>query len=96
LHCPFCHASEDGRIEAQDEYGANIILVMFKCPFFYRLPAEELIENGILHEENAQGILDEWKETSGEQWLQSIGPILQDRERKNMEGHRNSFSRKST
>ncbi len=82
LHCPFCHASEDGRVEAQDEKGEKVILVMFKCPFHYRFPANMF--GSQTGDESAQRFLDEWKESNGDDWLSSIGPVLGERERRNM------------
>jgi hypothetical protein len=82
LHCPFCHAVEDGRIEAQDESGNNVILVMFGCPFFYRFPMNELSDSA--SESIAQRNLDNWKKSKGAKWLESLGPVLREREQKNM------------
>jgi hypothetical protein len=80
LHCPFCHAQEDGRIEAQDESGNEVVLVMFKCAFYYRFPSKELKDS----EEGAQHMLDNWRITAGSEWLESIGPVLRERETRNM------------
>jgi hypothetical protein len=88
LHCPFCNADEDGRIDAQDESGRNVVLVMFHCPFYFRFPAEELAS-----EELAQSNLSIWKKSHGSEWLESLGPVLRDRERKNMQKYEQSVVR---
>ena len=80
LFCPFCHAAEAERVQAIDENGKEIVLVMFDCPFFFRMEVSRLEP-----EENAQQFLNEWKNKEGDNWLSSIGPILRDREKKNIE-----------
>jgi hypothetical protein len=88
LHCPFCHASEDGRIEAQDEDGEKVILVMFKCPFHYRFASKVFASEA--SDESVQRFLDEWKKANGIEWLESIGPVLGERERRNMQKYQDS------
>jgi hypothetical protein len=83
LHCPFCNANEDGRLEALDEKGEDIVLVMFKCPFHFRFPRRLITsETG---DADAQKLLQDWKLEEGESWLDSIGPVLRQKERRNMQ-----------
>jgi hypothetical protein len=79
VHCPFCHAKETGRVPATDENQKQVVLVMFDCPFYMRMDSS-LIET----DEKAQQFLDNWRKTEGEKWLQNVGPILREREIKNM------------
>jgi hypothetical protein len=79
LYCPFCHASETERVLATDENQKQVLLVMFDCPFFMRMDVSQLES-----EEKAQRFLNDWKTREGESWLNSVGPILRERERKNM------------
>jgi hypothetical protein len=79
IRCPFCNASEDNRVEGVDENSKRIILLMFDCPFFFKLPQEVLASDQLV-----QNYLDEWRTREGELWLESIGPILKARELKNM------------
>jgi hypothetical protein len=83
LHCPFCHAMEDGRVEASDGEGNPILLVMFSCPFNYKFVKDELGSD-----DSMQKVLDSWRATNGEDWLESLGPVMKARELKNIERSR--------
>jgi len=57
-----------------------MVLLMFDCPFFFHLPIE------LLGKDNAiQAHLDEWRRTEGEDWLETLGPMMKNRELKNMQ-----------
>ena len=85
LHCPFCHAPEDARLDAIDEKGNSVLLVMFGCPFFFRFPADA---RGT--DESMQSLLDNWRVTDGEAWLDNVGPIMKERELRNIERYRSA------
>jgi hypothetical protein len=80
IKCPFCNASEDERISGVDENGKKVMLLLFDCPFFYRLPIELLASD-----DSIQNYLNEWRTREGDSWLESIGPILKVRELKNID-----------
>jgi hypothetical protein len=79
LYCPFCHAKETDRVLATDEDQNQVVLVMFDCPFFMRLNLSTLET-----EERAQQFLNDWKNNNGKKWLECIGPILREREMRNI------------
>jgi hypothetical protein len=79
LYCPFCHVRETERVSAIDENEKQVVLVMFDCPFSMKLDVSE-IESDV----KAQQFLNEWREKEGDRWLDSIGPILREREEKNI------------
>ena len=81
LHCPFCGAPEDERVSGVDEFGSNIVLLMFDCPFSLKTPTEIISQDDSV----TQKFLDDWRQKNGEAWLESIGPILKNREVRNME-----------
>ena len=62
-----------------DENGDEVILLMFDCPFFYRLPVSRLSSD-----DEVQSHLNEWRSKEGDSWLDNLGPILKSREQKNM------------
>jgi hypothetical protein len=80
LYCPFCHAAESERVLATDEDGKEVVLLMFDCPFFMKLEASHLESD-----ERAQHFLNQWRMKEGDRWLESIGPILRQREMRNIE-----------
>jgi hypothetical protein len=88
LHCPFCHASEGERLEAKDEDGEEIVLLMFDCPFYFRFYKDQ-----VGSDDRMQETLDAWKLESGEAWLESVGPIMKERELKNVERYETLHSR---
>jgi hypothetical protein len=81
LQCPFCDAPEDERIAGVDESGNSVVLLMFDCPFFYQLPQELASKT----ENEIQSFLNDWREEYGEDWLENVGPIMKNRELKNIE-----------
>jgi hypothetical protein len=89
LHCPFCNASESERVSAIDSSGKEVLLVMFDCPFFYRFLVDQYRSA-----EEMQRNLEDWRKKEGDQWLESIGPVMKAREMKNIErsmsGHRSN------
>lgn len=64
---------------ATEEDGTEVLLLMFDCPFFMKLKVSNLESD-----EKAQAFLNQWRTEDGEQWLQSVGPILCEREKKNI------------
>jgi hypothetical protein len=82
LHCPFCFAPEDERVEATNEDGDSVLLVMFDCPFYYQFSTGE-----IASDDKMQKLLDDWRTSNGEAWLESVGPIMKARELRNIERH---------
>lgn len=64
---------------AAEEDGTEVLLLMFDCPFFMKLEVSNLESD-----EKAQAFLNQWRTEDGEQWLQSVGPILREREKKNI------------
>jgi hypothetical protein len=80
LRCPFCNAAEDKRVEGVDESGNQVTLLMFDCPFFFRLP-----KNLLDTDEIVQAYLDRWRAENGNDWLDSLGPVMKSRELKNIE-----------
>ncbi len=79
LYCPFCHAREADRVLATAEDGNEVILVMFDCPFFIRMDPQKLVS-----EQAAQDFLNDWRAREGEGWLEKLGPILRQREQRNI------------
>lgn len=86
LYCPFCHAPEDERLEAIDERGNSILLVMFDCPFHFRFPLGEFRSD-----EAMQARLDSWRKEEGESWFESVGPVMKARELRNVERYKSSL-----
>ena len=87
LRCPFCNASEEGRIEGMDESGKAVTLVMFNCPFYFRFP-----KNLAGTDRGMQDYLAQWREREGDAWLESVGPVMKQREISNMEKYRASVA----
>ena len=87
LFCPFCHAPEGERLEARDEEGKNIVLLMFDCPFHFRFFHDQLGKD-----EEMQSILNQWRKENGEAWLESVGPFMKRREIKNIQRYESSLS----
>ncbi len=75
LHCPFCNAVECERVSAVDHEGKRLVLIMFDCPFSHRFDEEELGSDEIL-----QSKLDVWRRRDGDSWLESLGPLIRERE----------------
>lgn len=75
LHCPFCNAEEDTRVEAVDHEGKSVVLVMFGCPFSYKFALDEMGSDADL-----QRLLNDWRKTHGDSWLRSLGPVIMERE----------------
>jgi len=88
LHCPFCMASESERVEGEDEDGSHVLLVIFDCPFNFRFS-----KNLVGSDDSMQEFLDEWKSRDGSAWLDDLGPILKQRELKNIQRHNESRNR---
>ncbi|MHB1908089.1 MAG: hypothetical protein ACYCQJ_04350 [Nitrososphaerales archaeon] len=86
LYCPFCHAEEADRVEAVDEQGKRLVLLMFDCPFAIRVDPIELQD-----ESKAQLYLTNWRIKEGDLWLDKIGPILKERETRNIEKFKSSL-----
>jgi hypothetical protein len=84
LSCPFCRAPEAGRVAGVDDSGATLVLLMFDCPFSLKVPQSLAGTN----EATLQTYLEEWRSRHGEAWLESVGPILKNRELRNMEQSR--------
>ncbi len=80
IRCPFCGAPENARVDATDAEGEKILLVMFDCPFYYRFRSDQ-IGSG----EAMQRHLEQWRLEAGDNWLESIGPVMKAREIRNME-----------
>jgi hypothetical protein len=80
LHCPFCHAPEDSRVDGSDDSGNHVVLLMFNCPFYFRMPAEVMDGD----DSAIQCYLDDWKSREGDAWLDSIGPVMKNRELENI------------
>ncbi|MDG6999430.1 MAG: hypothetical protein JRN15_09985 [Nitrososphaerota archaeon] len=85
LHCPFCHAPEAARLDAVDEKGNSVLLVMFDCPFFFRFPVDA---KGA--DESMQRLLDAWRIEEGDAWLNNVGPVMKAREMHNIERYQES------
>jgi len=81
LRCPFCAAPEAERVSGIDGSGSEVVLLMFDCPFFIRIPQEV----GAKNDQKIQAYLDEWRAKNGDEWLESIGPFLKNRELRGME-----------
>lgn len=81
LRCPFCDAPEDGRIEGTDEKGTIVILLMFDCPFYLRVGLDVINRD----ENRIQEFLSEWRKQYGDEWLENVGPVMKDRELRNMQ-----------
>jgi len=75
-------------LEARDEEGEDIVLVMFDCPFYFRFYKNQIGRDEL----QMQAILDEWKEEEGDAWLESVGPVMKRREQRNMEHYRAKLS----
>ncbi|MHB1868246.1 MAG: hypothetical protein ACYCPP_04805 [Nitrososphaerales archaeon] len=86
LRCPFCNAKEDTRVNAVDHSGNHLVLVMFDCPFSYRFPEEQVVSDEYL-----QVWLNDWRAKEGEIWLESLGPIIREREMRGVERYRKSL-----
>ncbi len=80
LRCPFCGATEDERVEGKDDSGRKVLLVMFDCPVYYRF-----YENEIGEDARMQEALDRWRRDEGDDWLQSLGQAMMNRELRNIE-----------
>lgn len=80
MHCPFCNAQEDERVEAVDNIGNKVLLVMFDCPFHFQFREKEVATDAKMQE-----VLSIWHKEKGEDWLESVGPIMKAREMRNIE-----------
>ena len=86
LYCPFCHAKEDTRVSARDdEEGADVLLVMFSCPFYFRFSRDE-----VGSDDEMQSLLETWKKEDGDAWLDAIGPVMKKRELQNIQRYLNA------
>jgi hypothetical protein len=90
LRCPFCNSNEDTRVSAVDHSGKRLMLVMFDCPFSYRFPEEQ-----VGSDESLQVRLNDWKVKEGEAWLESLGPIIRERERRGIERYRKTLENRA-
>ncbi|HVB12171.1 MAG TPA: hypothetical protein VNE86_03490 [Nitrososphaerales archaeon] len=86
LRCPFCNAKEDARVSAVDHFGKHLVLVMFDCPFSYRFPEDQMGSD-----ESMQVWLNDWRAKEGDVWLESLGPIIREREMRGVERYRKSL-----
>ena len=75
LRCPFCNAEENARVDAEDQEGNPLVLVMFDCPFSFRFARDEMGP-----EDRLQHMLYDWRKTQGDSWLRSLGPVIMERE----------------
>jgi hypothetical protein len=80
IHCPFCKAEEDERLMGTDRDGKTVVLLMFNCPFFFRV-APDIFDT----DEKIQNYMNGWRKREGDAWLDSVGPILKRRELRNIE-----------
>ncbi len=85
IYCPFCNAREDDRLSGIDEEGKPVVLMMFHCPFFIKVP-----EENYRSDEKIQAYLDSWRKREGEIWLDRVGPVLKRRELRNIERSKTS------
>ena len=53
---------------------------MFGCPFSFKMP-----QNLMGPDDSVQKHLNEWRINNGEAWLDTVGPVMQERELKNIE-----------
>ena len=88
LRCPFCEASGDERVSGIDEFGEAVVLLMFDCPFFFKMP-QNLMNND---DSAIQNYLNDWRQKNGEAWLETIGPVLRNKELRNIERKENRSS----
>lgn len=63
---------------------------MFDCPFYFKMPQEVALGD----ESTVQSYLDNWRQENGEDWLESVGPVMKNRELRNMErsSHKDSLT----
>lgn len=87
LYCPFCHAPENGRVEAVDEQNKTVLLIMFSCPFHFKFHVEDIQSDSKMQE-----FLEDWRSKQGSEWLESVGPIMKAREMKNISAYEYSKS----
>jgi len=83
IYCPFCNAAEDERITGTDEDGKAVVLMIFDCPFFFKIPPETFDTD-----EKIQNYLNGWRKREGDSWLNSVGPTLKRRQLRNIERSR--------
>jgi hypothetical protein len=88
LHCPFCDAPGDERVSGVDESGEAVVLLMFDCPFFFKMPQKQMNDD----DSAIQNYLNDWRQKNGEAWLETIGPVLKNRELRNIERKKNRSS----
>jgi hypothetical protein len=81
LYCPFCNAPEDERVSGIDGTGGSVVLLMFDCPFSLKMPQNLMSEK----DTGIQKYLDDWRLKNGDAWLESVGPILKNRELRNIQ-----------
>jgi hypothetical protein len=86
LRCPFCNSDEDERVNAVDHDGKRVVLIMFDCPFFYKFPEEQ-----VGTDETLQAWLNEWRIKEGDRWLESLGPVIREREQRGIERYSRSI-----
>ncbi len=86
LRCPFCNAEEDDRVDAIDHSGKHLVLIMFDCPFAYRFSEEQMGSDDSL-----QARLNEWRKREGEAWLESLGPVIREREMRGIQRYEKSL-----
>jgi len=79
LHCPFCGSLEVARVNGSDESENPVVLLMFDCPFFFRMNSCDKSDLEL------QAFLDSWREKEGGKWLESVGPVMKERELKNIQ-----------
>ncbi len=62
------------------EQGRPSFFLMFDCPFSLKMPQNLMSEE----DTGIQKYLDDWRLKNGDAWLESIGPILKNRELRNI------------
>jgi hypothetical protein len=73
-------------VAGTNEIGDPVVLLMFNCTYSFQMPASLMGD-----EISVQAFLDNWRVSSGDEWLESLGPVMKLRELKNMEkGSKNS------
>jgi hypothetical protein len=68
-----------------DEEGMPVVLVLFDCPFYFAFPKSLLGST-----ESMQTFLNSWRSEEGEAWLESVGPVMKQRELRNIERFKSS------
>lgn len=78
-------------MSAIDHEGNHLVLVMFDCPFSYRFSEDQKEEDSVL-----QKRLNDWRKREGETWLETLGPVIREREMRGIERYQKSLQPAST